>query len=365
MHTLLSFSPMTTSIPFYDPKKSYHDNCEKGPFGAFANTEKVISPTPPHYKVLGLSLNAPIGIPAGPVPNAKFCQAAFDKGYSMVVYKTVRTRAFPCHPFPNIIPVQTSGVLSLEEASRGLIQDSDFHDPIAITNSFGVPSLSPDIWQPDMAKAVHMAHEGQVLIGSFQATKTGEGRQSFLDDWKHGAKLIMETGVKAVEINFSCPNEGHNALLCHDTAMAEDAARVVKEILQDTPLIVKMAYFPQDAALEDFITRLSPFVDGFSAINTIAAAVRTENSEQALPGEGRLVSGICGAPIKWAGISMTQRMHAIRAQKGLSFDIIGCGGVITKEDYAEYRSAGADAVMSATGAMWNPLLAKEVIAMES
>jgi len=30
------------------------------------------------------------------------------------------------------------------------------------------------------------------------------------------------------------------------------------------------------------------------------------------------------------------------------------------EDYQDYREAGADAVLSATGAMWNPYLAKEI-----
>ena len=34
--------------------------------------------------------------------------------------------------------------------------------------------------------------------------------------------------------------------------------------------------------------------------------------------------------------------------------------VITPADYKEYRDAGADAVMSATGAMWNSHLAAEI-----
>ncbi|MEK9161093.1 MAG: diguanylate cyclase, partial [Patescibacteria group bacterium] len=38
----------------------------------------------------------------------------------------------------------------------------------------------------------------------------------------------------------------------------------------------------------------------------------------------------------------------------------GVGGVTRPEDYKEYRDAGADVVMSATGAMWNPYLAKEI-----
>jgi tRNA-dihydrouridine synthase len=32
--------------------------------------------------------------------------------------------------------------------------------------------------------------------------------------------------------------------------------------------------------------------------------------------------------------------------------------------YAAFRAAGADAVMSATGAMWNPELAQQVLAQE-
>ena len=35
-------------------------------------------------------------------------------------------------------------------------------------------------------------------------------------------------------------------------------------------------------------------------------------------------------------------------------------GATQKEDFQEYRAAGADIVMSATGAMWNPYLAQEV-----
>lgn len=45
---------------------------------------------------------------------------------------------------------------------------------------------------------------------------------------------------------------------------------------------------------------------------------------------------------------------------GKDFAIIGVGGVMTPEDYLEYKNAGADIVQSATGAMWNPYLAQEI-----
>jgi len=45
---------------------------------------------------------------------------------------------------------------------------------------------------------------------------------------------------------------------------------------------------------------------------------------------------------------------------GYNFTIIGVGGVVTPEDFKEYRKSGADIVMSATGAMWNPYLGIEI-----
>lgn len=44
----------------------------------------------------------------------------------------------------------------------------------------------------------------------------------------------------------------------------------------------------------------------------------------------------------------------------MDYAIIGVGGVMTPDDYKEYKEKGADIVMSATGAMWNPFLAIEI-----
>ena len=55
---------------------------------------------------------------------------------------------------------------------------------------------------------------------------------------------------------------------------------------------------------------------------------------------------------------MVGRLNAIREKLGLDFAIVGVGGVIRPEDYKAYREAGANAVMSATGAMWNAVWRK-------
>ena len=57
---------------------------------------------------------------------------------------------------------------------------------------------------------------------------------------------------------------------------------------------------------------------------------------------------------------MTKRLKKLREKYNYSFSIIGVGGVMNPEDYFEYKDSGADCVMSATGAMWNPYLAQEI-----
>ncbi|MBI5421885.1 diguanylate cyclase [Candidatus Peregrinibacteria bacterium] len=348
------------NIPFYDPLKTYDQNCHEGPFGAFADDQAYPNVGEPQIEFLRQKISSDFGIPAGPLPNSKFVKAAFRKGFDLPMYKTVRTQAHPCNGFPNVVPVGVEGDLTLEKATQGLVTEADFTPPIAITNSFGVPSLDPKEWQPDMREAVEAAGNGQVMIASFQGTNRGQGVEAFVQDHVLGARLVKETGAKIMELNLSCPNEGKSTLLCHDTDLVERIATEIKNEIGDTPLLLKMAYFPSDEGLLDFLNRLSSIVQGFSAINTIASSVRKPNGEQALPGERRLVSGVCGAPIKWAGLEMVKRMDAIRQRLQRAFVIVGVGGVTTPQDYLEYKSAGAEAVMSATGAMWNAELAREI-----
>ena len=171
---------------------------------------------------------------------------------------------------------------------------------------------------------------------------------------------MKETGAKILEVNFSCPNEGTAHLMCFDVPMVQRVSEAIKNEIGNTPLVIKIAYYEDQEALKNLIQKVGKIVDGISAINTIGTAVRKKNGEQALPGEGRLVSGACGEAIKWAGLEMTERLAKLREELGMKFSIIGVGGVSSADDFKKYRDAGADAVMSATGAMWNPMLAQEI-----
>jgi dihydroorotate dehydrogenase (NAD+) catalytic subunit len=136
--------------------------------------------------------------------------------------------------------------------------------------------------------------------------------------------------------------------------------KAIKEELEHIPLIIKIGYFKDQSALRDFVEKIGKSVDGISAINTISAEIVDENGEQALPGEGRLRSGVCGTSIKWAGLEMVKRLKELRDELGYKYKIVGVGGVMDVKDFFEYRETGADYVMSATGAMWNPYLARDI-----
>lgn len=347
--------------PFYNPEKNYEENFKDGPFGAFADRKKFSEKGGPKYDFLGQKVYLPFGIPAGPLINGNFVKEALNKGFDIVTYKTVRTRKYPCHPWPNVLAVKVDGDLTLEKSQNELVGDTNYHEPLSITNSFGVPSYDPDFWQKDMARAVSFANDGQVVVGSFQGTPQGDGDvKAYIQDFRLAARLVKETGAKILEANLSCPNEGTTHLLCFDIDRSVEIAEAIKQEIGNTPLILKMAYFANENELREFIKRVGKTADGLSAINTIPAPIVDKDGKQVLPGEGRLRSGVCGHAIKWAGVDMVKRLKKHREKLDTSYTIIGVGGVTVPEDYDEYRKGGADVVQSATGAMWNPYLAQEI-----
>lgn len=354
--------------PFYDPEKSYEENYEKGPFGAFADGkvlenkgEGVAFALSPQYDFLGFKVNLPFGIPAGPLINGKFAQAALDKGFDIVTYKTVRSEKYPCHPWPNVLSVKIEGDLTEDLARNKLIANHEYSQPLSITNSFGVPSSEPEFWQKDLKNLLDKIKPGQIVVGSFQGTKKeGQSTEEYINDYRITAKMLKDVGVKVIEVNFSCPNEGSNNLLCFDIERSVRVAEAIKEVIGEIPLIIKIAYFEDEEVLRNLVQEIGNIVEGISAINTIAAEIVDENGKQALPGEGRAKSGVCGHAIKWAGLDMVKRLKKLREKMRYKFTIIGVGGVTTPDDFFEYQKAGADIVMSATGAMWNPYLAQEI-----
>lgn len=348
--------------PFYDPEASYEENYDEGPFGALADGKIFHQKGTPKYNLLGQKVFLPFGIPAGPLINSRFVKAAFEKGFDVCVYKTVRANDFPCHAFPNILSVHFEGRdLTLERLKEKVVADEDFQEPIAITNSFGVPSRKPEVWQEDAKLAMQSAGPGQVMILSFMGTvKKDQTQEEFINDFILAAKLANETGAKILEANLSCPNIGNEGLVCYNLGVTEKVTKGIRKVIGSTPLILKIGYYENDKDLEKLAEIADEYADDVAGINTLQATVVDEKGNQALPGPNRAKSGVCGYGIKWAGVDTVRRLKKVKDKKKYKFSITGVGGVVKPADYFEYIKSGADCVMSATGAMWNPMLAQKI-----
>lgn len=346
--------------PFYDPAKTYYDNLRAGPFGAFADDE-VFAIGEPRFDFLGIPITYPFGIPAGPLLNAAYVKAAFRKGFDVPVYKTVRATEFPCHPFPNVLSVRLDGNLTPERAAKPLVADTRYAEPLSITNSFGVPSRSIAEWQADARIGLAAARSGQVMVMSFMGTACeGQSLADFTADYVKVARAALETGASLFEINLSCPNIGNEGLVYMDPKATRAIARAVKDVIGGKKLILKIGHCRDDSLVEALAKITDECADGLSAINTLQATIVDEQGKQALPGPKRDRSGVCGAAILWAGLETIAYFARIRTARGANFALVGCGGVTRPEDFRAYRDAGADVVMSATGAMWNPYLARDI-----
>jgi dihydroorotate dehydrogenase (NAD+) catalytic subunit len=311
----------------------------------------------PQFDFFGASVHSPFGIAAGPLPTPRFIKGALAKGFDIVTLKSVRTDSFPLNPYPHVRPLSIKGDFD-PAAGRPVKIAKDYDHPLAVANSFGIPSVKPAEWQPYFRESLQIPQTGQALLVDFQGTARGKGREEFVQDHVKGVKLVRETGANIIEINLSCPNEGEAVLACFDLDITERIVKAVREANPDIKLIIKITYFSDSKQLKELVKRVGGLLDGIAANNTIAGEVVDHKGKHAFP--GRPTAGVSGAPIKWAGLKMTKLLKQFREEFGHSYKIIGIGGVLNAADFHEYRQAGADIVMSVTGALWNPGLAVEI-----
>lgn len=366
------------TVPFYDPNLSYQENYDLGPFGLFAaepseeERRSLEVPESEWVEVAGLKLRRPLGIPAGPLLNSNYTDAAFRWGYDLCHYKTVRSRFWPSHEAPNVLFVGTTRPIPPGQIGRDTLVARPFlrDEPVdlatlSITNSFGMPAQEPDVWQADMQRAVRGAVPGQALVASVTGTRMpGEDDRAYVEDHARVAAMCAETGAHAIEVNLSCPNLGGHGLMCHDSEAAALVCKAVKRAIGHIPLFAKLGNYTPDergeATLRRVVEATAPYVQGYGAVNAVPVPVVGEDGGQALPGEGRQLAGVCGAALKATGLDVVRRLSQIRGTGSYDFAIIGVGGLASPADYRAYLEAGADAVQGATGPMWNYRLAVEI-----
>jgi len=362
---------MAKTSSTYNIHESYDTNYQSGPSysGSWPDLTKLNRRLEP-VEFLGKWLNSTLGVPAGPLLNAAYIKLYADLGFDVLTYKTVRTRANPCHPYPNVLAVAAQSEVLLaggpdKPTLVTLPDDSGPLDQLSITNSFGMPSRAPQVWREDVGQAKSALHPGQMLVVSVVGSEQEGG--TLLDlaqDFAQAAEWAAEAGADAIEANLSCPNvQSAEGSLYQSAEAVGIIARNLKANLGSVPFLLKIGSLPTyEKVLAVARAAWQGGAAGIAAINTIPAQVLDRTGQQALPGAGRLVSGICGAAIKPAGLEMVKKLNRARNELGLTpgeFVIVGVGGIMTGHDAQEYYQAGADGAQSGTGAMWNPGLAQE------
>lgn len=335
--------------PIYDISKSYMENATDGPFFNAPIPER---PTPSHpIDFLGCKLNSPLGIPAGPLLNSRWIELAAKLGFDLVTYKTIRSFAHPGHALPNMIYVEPSG------ADSAFACDEPKHlSGLTLTNSFGMPSRSPEFLLEDIEKANRSLGPGQAMIVSIVGTP-GQG-VSFVQDFVRAAVFAKEAGAKLIEANLSCPNVGkaEGQLYTNPEAVYE-FTHAMAQAIRPIPLILKTGVFPSPEVMRYSLEAAARAgANAICGINSVSYHVVDRSGGPAL-GEHRPTSGVCGAAIFGQALEFLTTAASIIRKEKLGLELLGCGGVVKSEQFDELLASGAKIAMSATGMMWDPLLA--------
>ncbi len=345
--------------PVYDIDKSYMANLEEGPFFNETIPERNWPNKEQWIDFLGFKVASRLGVPAGPLLNANWVSFAAKMGFDIVTYKTIRSRPHPAHPAPNMIYVETHGALSHARADETLTQANlppKTLESLAVTNSFGIPSMDGDYLAEDIAKANASLAPGQVMIVSVVGTPR-EG-EDFVEDFADAARVALLGGAKIIEADFSCPNVStcEGSLFANPEMVYEICVRM-KKAMGSIPLVIKVGVIQEEEILRAVMKGAAEAgVEAICGINTMSMKVVNALGKAAL-GEKRLKSGVCGSPIREVALDFVEKAHKINTQEKFGLTIMATGGVTESAHFDLFLDAGADIAMSAAGMLWDPYLA--------
>jgi dihydroorotate dehydrogenase (NAD+) catalytic subunit len=173
------------------------------------------------------------------------------------------------------------------------------------------------------------------------------------DEYALVAKKAANAGADAVEINVSCPHVRETGSeIGQNPKILAAVVREVKATVSK-PVIVKLS--PNVTSITELAeTAARAGADALTVINTVKAmAIDTET---AIPILSNKVGGLSGPAVKPIAL---RSVYDIFEQ--VKVPIIGCGGITTWRDAAEFLLAGASAVQIGTAiALKGPTVFKTI-----
>jgi dihydroorotate dehydrogenase (NAD+) catalytic subunit len=165
-------------------------------------------------------------------------------------------------------------------------------------------------------------------------------------------KLDGAEGVKAIEVNISCPNvKAGGIAFGTDPEAAANVTRAVKKAT-DLPVIIKLT--PNVTDITQVARKAaSAGADAISLINTLLGMAIDIKSRR--PALANVFGGLSGPAIKPIALRMVWQV--VRA---VDIPVIGIGGISTPDDALEFLMAGAKAVEIGTATLVRPSTAENV-----
>ena len=336
---------MDQALRSYDRSQTYRWNYEAAPDRPLNVDVPAVAGT---WTFCGRPVPSPLGIAAGPLLNGRWVLYYAALGFDVLTYKTTRSVHRECYPLPNLLPVQT---VPLSKSGVAVDVADEMDDSWAI--SFGMPSMSPDIWRADVEWTRNRLPKQKLLSVSVVATAQPDwSNDDLANDFAQCARWAVESGADCVEANFSCPNVTTvDGQLYQQPTLAAEVAHRIRESVGAAFLLIKLGFVPDEIRTAELVDALAPFVDAFVMTNCISAVVHGPNDQALFHGETR---GIGGAAIRNASIAQIRRFSSVLSARGLATKVIGVGGISNSSHVREYLEAGSEAVQLATSAMIDP-----------
>ncbi len=310
-------------------------------------------PSGPGGYLLGLRVNSPLGIAAGPLLNAKWVEGYARLGFDVLTYATVRSRAHPAHALPNIRHVDNREQVAIAPRRAHVNGDP------TIAVSMGVPSMEPDVWRKDLRRAREKIGPGQMLIVSvLGTTEPGGDAESLITDYAQCAAWAAEAGADAVEVHLAVP-----CAFGEPGQMVYENIRLSAQILYrvrtsvSVPVIAKLGMFRTPRLLHDTATKLSPWASGFALVSGIHRRVVDEEGQAVFEGSGREWAEIVGSATFPVASRQVEEILAWRKAGAYDHAVLAMGGITSIARARAVLGEGANAALVATAALFDPLFA--------
>jgi dihydroorotate dehydrogenase (NAD+) catalytic subunit len=198
--------------------------------------------------------------------------------------------------------------------------------PAGMVNSIGLQNPGLDRFLEDLDDY----DVGLPLFVSLAADTVGEFATAC-------ERLDGEGRVTGVELNLSCPNVEHGeATFCAGPAAVGEVVAACRAALPGKPLFAKLT---NDGVVTNALAAEEAGAEALTLINTIPALVVDARERRVF-----LRGGLSGPAVKPVALRAVYEVSQV-----VRVPIIGCGGVSSGTDVAEFMLAGSAAVQVGSG----------------